>query len=112
MRRLGCAAVVLAACVGCSQQYVRTGEPTWCGYTRDTVSVPRGNFDAVLAGMTRKEVVAYLGTPTDASLNVMHWELGTFSDAWVVFDDAGEKVASKYWQDDETLRLADVPQDK
>jgi hypothetical protein len=100
--------LLVFACVGCSQQWVRTGEPSWSNCANDAVAVPPDNFDAVSAGMTRSDVVAYLGTPTDNSLNVMHWEMGAFKDAWVLFDDTGEKVASKCWQDDRTLRLEDA----
>jgi hypothetical protein len=110
MKRLGLLVLVaVLACPGCGRQWVRTGEPAGCHWTNDTVSVPAENFDAVVAGMTRKEVVKYLGTPTDVSLNVMHWELGTLSDMWVVFDDSGSTVVSKYRQDPETLRLEDAP---
>ncbi len=110
MRALTCGAIILvAACAGCSQQWVRTGEPSWANCTNDAVTLPRENFDAVSPGMGRAEVVSYLGTPTDTSLNVMHWEMGAFQDAWVVFDDTGTQVSSKYWQDDRTLRLEDVP---
>jgi hypothetical protein len=110
MRTLIAGALLLVfACVGCSQQWVRTGEPSWANCTNDAVSVPPDNFDAVMPGMSRTDVVAYLGTPTDNSLNVMHWEMGAFKDAWVLFDDGGERVTSKYWQDDRTLRLEDVP---
>ncbi len=101
--------LAVVACAGCSDQWVRTGEPSWANCTNDAVTVPRDNFDAVSPGMTRADVVAYLGTPTDTSLNVMHWEMGAFRDAWVVFDDTGTTVTSKYWQDDATLRLEDVP---
>ena len=103
----GALLVALACAAGCSRQWVRTGNPG-C-YGEDTVTVPQENFDAVSAGMTRKDVVTYLGTPTDESLNVMHWELGAFSDRWVVFDDSGSTVVSKYRQDPETLRLEDAP---
>lgn len=113
MKAIGTSALlVVLACFGCSQQWVRTGEPSWSNCTNDTVTVPRDNFDAVSPGMTRTDAVAYLGVPTDTSRNVMHWEMGSFSDAWVVFDDSGTRVVSKYWQDDRTLRLEDVPQAK
>ena len=108
MRMLTCGLIVaLLACAGCSENYRRTGDPGGTNHGARVVS--RDNFDAVTAGMTRDQVIQYLGTPTNASLNVMHWEMGEFSDAWVVFDDSGAQVASKYWQDDGTLRLEDVP---
>ncbi len=75
----------------------------------DTVSVPRQNFDAVNAGMSRGEVVKLMGSPTDEALTFMHWETGPRADVWVLFDDSGAKAEAKYWEDDETLRMADVP---
>ena len=101
------ALLVVLACAGCASSWVRTGNPG--GFGEETQALPRENFDAVAPGMTRQEVVRYLGTPLDESLNVMHWQTGEDSDAWVVFDETGQAVASKYWQDRETLRLEDVP---
>ena len=79
-----------------------------CG-TSDVVSVNPDAFDAIQPGMTRSTVKAYLGMPTDESLNAMHWEAGPWRDAWVLFNASGDNVTSKYWADDNTLRLADVP---
>ena len=100
-------AILMLVCAGCNSTYCRTGDPG-C-FPSDTVSLPRQNFDAVTPGMTRAEVVKILGSPTDETLTFMHWETGPRADVWVVFDDTGTRVETKYWQDDETLRMQDVP---
>jgi hypothetical protein len=68
----------------------------------------KGRFDRVNTGMSRREVTQRLGRPTDASLSVLHWQSGDYTDAWVFFDSSGGAVTGKYWQDRESLRLDEI----
>ena len=87
--------LVAAGLVGCTC-------PTWRYGRRD---FDRGDFDRVEPGMSRCQVLQTLGRPTDVSKSVMHWQLGSCTDAWVFFSAGGRRVTGKYWQDREGLRL-------
>ena len=101
------AALALALLAGCSGSYVQTGDPGW--FPSDQVKVNREAFDCVKPGMGRGEIVKMLGTPTDVSKTVMHWQTADWGDAWVFFDGSGKQVTGKYWADQDTLRLGEVP---
>jgi hypothetical protein len=101
------ALVAVGSVAGCSSSYLQTGDPGW--WASDVVKVNPEAFDHVKPGMSRGEVRKMLGAPTDVSKTVMHWRTSEWGDAWVFFDPTGKLVTGKYRQDEETLRLADVP---
>jgi hypothetical protein len=110
MKRITSAAVAVLALAqlgGCSTSYLQTGDPEWC--PSDVVTVNREAFDYVKPGMSRDEIKTMLGTPTDVSKTVMYWHASDWGDAWVFFDATGKQVTGKYWADQETLRLEEVP---
>ena len=99
---------LLVTTVGCAtwDDYVQSGNP-W-EEAPPKVYFERPDFDRVQVGMSRGPVVALLGEPTDVSKTVMHWDLGEYRNVWVFFTPGGGRVTSKYWQDEETLRLDEI----
>jgi hypothetical protein len=111
MNRSYAGLLVLASAVtlvGCAtwDDYVQSGNP-W-EEPPQKVYFEKADFDRVEVGMSHGQVLALLGEPTDVSKNVMHWDLGEYRNAWVFLNARGSRVTSKYWQDEETLRLGEI----
>ena len=102
MRRLALSAVVLAAAglAGCCP--VRAMWPAPRDFNKDDLA-------RVERGMSRWDVMGILGRPTDDSQDAMHWEVDRYTDAWVFFGGAGQRVTGTHWQDGQSLRLTAMP---